>query len=305
MATTGFDRLNMSIFKGSMVAIATPMNVDGSLDFDSIDNLIEFHVKNKTDVIISVGTTGESATLDFKEHSKVIKTTIEIVKGRIPVIAGTGANSTSEAIELTESAKKNGADGCLLVTPYYNKPTQEGLFQHYKKIGDAVAIPQILYNVPGRTSVDMLPETVQRLSTHNNIIGIKEASGNKDRSIQLIKLCSENIQIFTGDDKTSMSDIIDGFSGNISVTANVAPLEMHKMCKYAIEGNLEKATEINSKIEVLHDILFCESNPIPVKWCLNKMGLIKKGIRLPLTWMDEKYDESLNNALIKTGILNE
>ena len=295
----------MSIFKGSMVAIATPMNVDGSLDFDSLDNLIEFHVKNKTDVIISVGTTGESSTLDFKEHSKVIKTTIEIVKGRIPVIAGTGANSTSEAIELTESAKKNGADGCLLVTPYYNKPTQEGLFQHYKKIGDAVAIPQILYNVPGRTSVDMLPETVQRLSTHNNIIGIKEASGNKDRSIQLIKLCSENIQIFTGDDKTSMSDIIDGFSGNISVTANVAPLEMHKMCKYAIEGNLEKATEINSKIEVLHDILFCESNPIPVKWCLNKMGLIKKGIRLPLTWMDEKYDESLNNALIKTGILNE
>jgi len=295
----------MSIFKGSMVAIATPMNVDGSLDFDSLDNLIEFHVENKTDVIISVGTTGESATLDFEEHSKVIKTTIEIVKGRIPVIAGTGANSTSEAIELTESAKKNGADGCLLVTPYYNKPTQEGLFQHYKKIGDAVAIPQILYNVPGRTSVDMLPETVQRLSTHNNIIGIKEASGNKDRSIQLIKLCSENIQIFTGDDKTSMSDIIDGFSGNISVTANVAPLEMHKMCKYAIEGNLEKATEINSKIEVLHDILFCESNPIPVKWCLNKMGLIKKGIRLPLTWMDEKYDESLNNALIKTGILNE
>ena len=305
MATTGFDRLNMSIFKGSMVAIATPMNVDGSLDFDSLDNLIEFHVENKTDVIISVGTTGESATLDFEEHSRVIKTTIEIVKGRIPVIAGTGANSTSEAIELTESAKKNGADGCLLVTPYYNKPTQEGLFRHYKKIGDAVAIPQILYNVPGRTSVDMLPETVQRLSTHTNIVGIKEASGNKDRSIQLIKLCSENIQIFTGDDKTSMSDIIDGFSGNISVTANVAPLEMHKMCKYAIEGNLEKATEINSKIEVLHDILFCESNPIPVKWCLNKMGLIKKGIRLPLTWMDEKYDESLNNALIKTGILNE
>ena len=241
----------------------------------------------------------------IRDSSKVIKTTIEIVKGRIPVIAGTGANSTSEAIELTKSAKKNGADGCLLVTPYYNKPTQEGLFQHYKKIGDTVAIPQILYNVPGRTSVDMLPETVQRLSTHTNIIGIKEASGNKDRSMQLMKLCSENIQIFTGDDKTSMSDIIDGFSGNISVTANVAPLEMHMMCKYAIEGNLEKATEINSKIETLHDILFCESNPIPVKWCLNKMGLIKKGIRLPLTWMDEKYEESLNNALIKTGIVNE
>ena len=251
----------MSIFKGSMVAIATPMNLDGSLDFDSLDQLIEFHVDNKTDVIISVGTTGESATLD--------------------------------------------ADGCLLVTPYYNKPTQEGLFQHYKRIADTVTIPQILYNVPGRTSVDMLPETVQRLSEHKNIIGIKEASGNKDRSMELMNLCSENIQIFTGDDKTSMSDIIDGFSGNISVTANIAPLEMHMMCKYAIEGNKEKAEEINSKIEILHDILFCESNPIPVKWCLNRMGLIKKGIRLPLTWMDNKYDESLNNALVKTGIINE
>ena len=208
-------------------------------------------------------------------------------------------------MSLLRAQKKNGADGCLLVTPYYNKPTQEGLFQHYKKIADTVAIPQILYNVPGRTSVDMLPETVQRLSTHNNIIGIKEASGNKDRSMDLMKLCSENIQIFTGDDKTSMSDIIDGFSGNISVTANVAPLQMHMMCKYAIEGDKEKAEEINSKIEILHDILFCESNPIPVKWCLNRMGLIKKGIRLPLTWMDDKYDESLNNALINTGIINE
>jgi len=192
-----------------------------------------------------------------------------------------------------------------LVTPYYNKPTQEGLFQHYKKIADTVAIPQILYNVPGRTSVDMLPETVKRLSKHKNIVGIKEASGNKDRSTELMKLCSENIQIFTGDDKTSMLDIIDGFSGNISVTANVAPLEMHMMCKYAAEGNTEKANEFNSKIETLHDILFCESNPIPVKWCLNRMGLIKKGIRLPLTWMDEKYDQILNDALIKAGIINE
>ncbi len=185
----------MSILKGSMVAIATPMNLDGSLDFDSLHQLIEFHVDNKTDVIISVGTTGESATLDFEEHSSVIKTTIELVKGRIPVIAGTGANSTSEAIELTDSAKKNGADGCLLVTPYYNKPTQEGLFS-ITKIADTVAIPQILYNVPGRTSVDMLPETVQRLSTHNNIIGIKEASGNKDRSMKLMKLCSEKYSNF-------------------------------------------------------------------------------------------------------------
>jgi len=297
--------MNMSIFKGSMVAIATPMNEDGSLDFESLEQLIEFHISNQTDVIISVGTTGESATLDFDEHSKVIKRTIDIVKARIPVIAGTGANSTSEAIELTESAKKNGADACLLVTPYYNKPTQEGLYQHYKKIADQVEIPQILYNVPGRTSVDMQPETVHRLSTHDNIIGIKEASGNKERSRLLMEMCSNNIQIFTGDDKTSMNDIIEGFSGNISVTANVAPHEMHMMCKYAMEGDAVKASEINTKIEVLHDELFCESNPIPVKWCLHKMGLIKKGIRLPLTWMDSKFEQSMNAALIGAGIIDE
>jgi len=295
----------MSIFKGSMVAIATPMNKDGSLDFESLEKLIEFHVDNLTDVIISVGTTGESATLDFNEHSKVIKTTIDLVNGRIHVIAGTGANSTSEAIELTESAKKNGADGCLLVTPYYNKPTQEGLFQHYKKIADQVSIPQILYNVPGRTSVDMEPKTVYRLSTHNNIVGIKEASGNKQRSKELLSLCSNNMQIFTGDDKTSIGDLLDGFSGNISVTANVVPKQMHMMCKYAMEGDSKKASELNKKIDVLHDVLFCESNPIPVKWCLNRMGLIKKGIRLPLTWLDEKYHEQLNRALLDSGAINE
>tara|TARA_B100001113_G_scaffold172420_1_gene141133 strand:- start:2003 stop:2890 length:888 start_codon:yes stop_codon:yes gene_type:complete len=295
----------MSIFKGSMVAIATPMNEDGSLDFESLEQLIEFHISNNTDVIVSVGTTGESATLDFKEHSKVIKTTIDMVNSRIPVIAGTGANSTSEAIELTRSAKKNGADACLLVTPYYNKPTQEGLYQHYKKIADEVDIPQILYNVPGRTSVDMQPETVHRLSIHGNIIGIKEASGNKERSQLLMEMCSDNIQIFTGDDKTSMNDILSGFSGNISVTANVAPYEMHMMCKHAIEGDISKASEINTKIDILHDELFCESNPIPVKWCLYKMGLIKKGIRLPLTWMDNKFEQSMTSALIKAGIINE
>ena len=293
----------MNIFKGSMVAIATPMNEDGSLDFESLERLVEFHVSNGTDVIISVGTTGESATLDFQEHSKVIKTTIDIVNGRVPVIAGTGANSTSEAIELTKSAKSNGADGCLLVTPYYNKPTQEGLFQHYTKIANEVNIPQILYNVPGRTSVDMEPETVFRLSSHENIIGIKEASGNKERSESLLKMCSENIRIFTGDDKTSKDDMIAGFSGNISVTANIAPKDMHLMCKYAIEGNIEKATEIDDKINSLHDVLFCESNPIPVKWCLHKMGLIKKGIRLPLTWMDPKFEELLNKSMIDCGII--
>jgi 4-hydroxy-tetrahydrodipicolinate synthase len=293
------------MFRGSMVAIVTPMNEDGSIDFISLKNLIEFHIENQTDVIISVGTTGESATLDFDEHSQVIKKTIEFVNGRIPVIAGTGANSTSEAIELTKSAKNNGADGCLLVTPYYNKPTQEGLYQHYKKIADLVDIPQILYNVPGRTSVDMQPETVLRLSTHKNIVGIKEASGNKDRSLYLMKLCSKDIKIFTGDDKTSMSDISDGFSGNISVTANVAPLEMHQMCQSALEGDIENASKLNSNLDILHDLLFCESNPIPVKWCLHKMGLIKKGIRLPLTWMDQKFDRPLTEGLIKSGIIDE
>ena len=295
----------MNTFKGSMVAIVTPMNDDGSLDFNSLKNLIEFHIENQTDVIISVGTTGESATLDFDEHSQVIKRTIEFVNGRIPVIAGTGANSTSEAIELTKSAKNNGADGCLLVTPYYNKPTQEGLYQHYKTIADQVDIPQILYNVPGRTSVDMQPETVFRLSTHENIIGIKEASGNKERSKTLMELCAKNMKIFTGDDKTSMDDIADGFSGNISVTANVAPLMMHQMCQNAIDGNIKKASELNSKLDILHDLLFCESNPIPVKWCLHKMGLIKKGIRLPLTWMDKKFDGPLTEGLIKSGVLDE
>ena len=295
----------MNMFRGSMVAIVTPMNEDGSIDFISLKNLIEFHIENQTDVIISVGTTGESATLDFDEHSQVIKKTIEFVNGRIPVIAGTGANSTSEAIELTKSAKNNGADGCLLVTPYYNKPTQEGLYQHYKKIADLVDIPQILYNVPGRTSVDMQPETVLRLSTHKNIVGIKEASGNKDRSLSLMKLCSKDIKIFTGDDKTSMSDISDGFSGNISVTANVAPLEMHQMCQSALEGDIENASKLNSNLDILHDLLFCESNPIPVKWCLHKMGLIKKGIRLPLTWIDQKFDSSLTEALAKSGVIND
>lgn len=290
--------------KGSMVAIATPMNEDGSLDFESLESLIEFHIKNDTDVIVSVGTTGESATLDFKEHSQVIKTTIELVNKRIPVIAGTGANSTSEAIELTHSAKNNGADACLLVTPYYNKPTQEGLYQHFKKIADEVNIPQILYNVPGRTSVDMLPETVFRLSSHKNIIGIKEASGNKERSKKLFEMCSDNISIYSGDDKTSMSDILDGFSGNISVTANVVPNEMHMMCKYAIEGERQKAGEVNDKIKNLHDILFCESNPIPVKWCLHKMGLIKKGIRLPLTWLDESFENEIEDSLRNIGVID-
>lgn len=291
------------MFEGSLVAIATPMHEDGSLDFESMEELIEFHISNKTDAIVAVGTTGESATLDFNEHSEVIKTTIGIINKRIPVIAGSGANSTSEAIELTQKSKELGADACLLVTPYYNKPTQNGLYCHYKKIADEVSIPQILYNVPGRTSVDMLPDTVYKLSSHPNIIGIKEASGDLSRSSELLEKCSENISVFTGDDKTSMRDILMGFDGNISVTANITPLEMHNMCMYAKNGDKNNAEIINNKLDALHDKIFVESNPIPVKWTLHRMGLIKKGIRLPLTWMDKKFEESLETSLIEAGII--
>ncbi len=289
---------------GSMVAIATPMNENDEVDYQALEKLLEFHIKNKTDVIVSVGTTGESATLDFSEHEKVIKTTIDIINGRVPVIAGTGANSTSEAIELTRKARDIGADACLLVTPYYNKPTQNGLYEHYMKIADTVDIPQILYNVPGRTSLDMLPDTVLKLSNHENIIGIKEASGSEERSRELLKKCSHNISIISGDDKTSMRDMLMGFKGNISVTANVAPNQMHLMCKHAINGDKNKAEEINNQVDILHDKLFLESNPIPVKWVLQKLGLIGKGIRLPLTQLDEQYHDEIMNA-IKSSKLRE
>ena len=291
------------MLKGSMVAIATPMHENGNLDHDSLEKLIEFHIKNETDVIISVGTTGESATLNFDEHSDVIRTTLSIVNKRIPVVAGSGANSTSEAIELTRKSKELGADACLLVTPYYNKPTQNGLYYHYKKIADEVNIPQILYNVPGRTSVDMLPDTVYKLSNHPNIIGIKEASGDIKRSRELLDKCSENLSIFTGDDKTSMRDILLGFSGNISVTANVAPKAMHDMCLLSSQGKDKEASLINTKLDLLHDNLFIESNPIPVKWALHRMGLINKGIRLPLTWMDSKYEQIVEKSLINADII--
>ena len=296
---------NNNHIKGSMVAIVTPMLQNGEIDYESLEGLIEFHVLNKTDVIVSVGTTGESATLNFKEHESVIKKTLRIVNGRLPVIAGTGANSTSEAIELTNKAKELGADACLLVTPYYNKPTQNGLFEHYKKIADSVSIPQILYNVPGRTSVDMLPDTVLKLSSHPNIIGIKEATGVEARSKELLEKCADNISIFTGDDKTSMRDMLLGFRGNISVTANIAPNQMHKMCTSAISGDKKEAERINNMVDILHDSLFLESNPIPVKWALNHMGLVEKGIRLPLTWLDSRYHKDLEDAIINSRAQEE
>lgn len=291
------------MFHGSMVALVTPMMADGSIDMDGLAKLVEFHVDNGTDAIVSVGTTGESATLDQKEHCAVIKRTVELAKGRVPIIAGTGANSTSEAIELTRCAMEQGADACLLVTPYYNKPTQEGLYQHFRAIAEAVAVPQILYNVPGRTSVDMLPETVERLSHISNIIGIKEATGDMERARTIIEACGERLDLYTGDDATAMECILLGAKGDISVTSNVAPRQMHEMCAAAQAGDRDKAEALNRPLDILHQKLFLESNPIPVKWALYEMGLIHEGIRLPLTPLAEQYRDELRGALKQAGVL--
>lgn len=291
------------MFTGSMVAIATPMHGDGVVDFDSLDKLVDFHLENKTDVIIPAGTTGESATLDHDEHCEVIKRVIQRVKGRVPVIGGTGANSTWEAISLTRCAAEAGVDACLLVTPYYNKPTQEGLYQHYKKIAEEVDIPQILYNVPGRTACDMLPETVARLADIKNIVGVKEASGDLSRGIKIKELCGPEFMVVSGEDFQAMESILAGGQGVISVTANIAPRLMHDMCEAALAGDRQKAEAINLKLEDLHRDLFIESNPIPTKWALHEMGLIPAGIRLPLTPLDQQYHDTLRKALQKAGCL--
>jgi 4-hydroxy-tetrahydrodipicolinate synthase len=252
---------------------------------------------------VAVGTTGESATLDEKEHCTVIRQVVEMVAGRIPVIAGTGANCTREAIELTHCAMQAGADACLLVTPYYNKPTQEGLYQHFKTIADAVAIPQILYNVPVRTAVDMLPVTVERLSHIANIVGIKEATGDLARARAIIDSCGERLDVYSGDDATAMELILLGGKGNISVTANVAPREMHEMCALAAAGKREEAEAINNRLQPIHQDMFVEANPIPVKWALHEMGLIPLGIRLPLTVLSEQYQDTVSQALKQSGII--
>lgn len=291
------------MFTGSMVAIATPMFEDGSVDYASLEKLVDFHLENKTDVIIPAGTTGESATLDHEEHCEVIKRVVERVKGRVPVIGGTGANSTWEAISLTRCAADAGVDACLLVTPYYNKPTQEGLYQHYKKIAEEVDIPQILYNVPGRTACDMMPETVGRLSKIKNIVGIKEASGDMSRAPKIRELSGPDFMIVSGEDNQAMESILAGGQGVISVTANVAPRLMHEMCQAALAGDREKAEALDAKIEDLHRVLFIESNPIPTKWSLCEMGLIPEGLRLPLTPLDPQYHEEVRAALKKAGSL--
>jgi len=290
------------MFKGSMVALATPMHDDNSVDSEGLAELVEFHVGSGTNAIVAVGTTGESATLTVLEHAQVIAQIVRLVDKRIPVIAGTGANSTAEAIELTAHAKEVGADACLLVTPYYNKPTQEGLLAHYRAVAAAVAIPQILYNVPGRTALDMLPDTTAQLSQVSNIVGIKEAFGTVERIRQLIELCGSEFMIVTGDDATAMESMLAGAHGDISVTANVVPEQMQLMCKAAMAGDRQTAQQIEDKISDLHQVLFLESNPIPVKWALHLMDKMGQGIRLPLTPLAEQYRPQVEAALRKAGV---
>ena len=293
------------MMEGSLVALVTPMEPDGTLDLDSLRRLIEFHLAEGTDGIVAVGTTGESATLDEEEHCEVIRLTVEQVGGRVPVIAGTGANSTTEAIALTRKARELGADACLLVTPYYNKPTQEGLYRHYRAVAEAVDIPQILYNVPGRTACDMLPETVARLAGIPNIIGIKEATGKLDRVSEIQRLCGKDFLLYSGDDATAREFCLMGGHGVISVTANVAPRLMHELCVAARQGDRPRAEEIDASLEGLHRELFIESNPIPVKWALAEMGLIKTGIRLPLTWLSEGCHTVVRAAMRQAGAIQE
>ena len=295
----------MQALKGSLVALVTPMEEGGDVDYNSLEKLVDWHIQEGTNGIVSVGTTGESATLDVEEHLNVIKHTVEYVNSRIPVIAGTGANSTSEAIELTEESKKLGADYALLVTPYYNKPNQNGLINHYTKIADEVDIPQILYNVPSRTACDLLPSSVKILSEHNNIIGIKEAIGSEERINELIEISSrnKNFLLFSGDDPTFLSLLEKGGDGVISVAANVVPNCISRICSFVAEGRNSEAIILDKKLSNLYELLFIESNPIPVKWMIYKMGLIKNSIRSPLFELDIKYQENTINEMLKLELL--
>lgn len=289
---------------GSIVAIVTPMFEDGSVDWKGLEKLVEWHIEQGTNSIVAVGTTGEASTLSMAEHTQVIKEIIRVANKRIPIIAGTGANSTHEAIELTKEAKELGADAALLVTPYYNKPTQEGLYQHYKAIAEAVDLPLLLYNVPGRTGVDMQNETVIRLADIPQIIAIKDATGDIPRGKELLEgLRGKDMTVYSGDDATARELMALGAKGNISVTANIAPKIMSELCAAAIAGNSDLAKELDNKVAKLNNILFCESNPIPVKWALHEMGLIGTGIRLPLTPLAEQYRAPLAEELKAVGII--
>ncbi len=291
------------MIKGSIVAIVTPMQADGSLDYPSLKSLIDFHVKEGTDGIVVVGTTGESPTVDVDEHCELIRATVEYAAGRIPVVAGTGGNSTSEAIELTDYAKRVGATASLNVVPYYNKPTQEGLYRHFKAIAEAVDLPMILYNVPGRTVADLGNDTTLRLAQVPGIVGIKDATGNLERGSDLIKRVPDGFALYSGDDASALAFILLGGHGTISVTANVAPRLMHEMCEAALAGNAVHAREINFKLLGLHRNLFVEANPIPVKWAVQQMGLIKEGIRLPMTPLSPEFHERVRQAMREAGVV--
>ncbi len=292
------------MIKGSIPAIVTPMHPDGSLDLPCLRKLIDWHVEQGTDGIVIVGTTGESPTVSVEEHCELIRVAVEHANKRIPVIAGTGGNSTTEAIELTHYARKVGADASLLVVPYYNRPTQEGMYQHFKKIAEAVDLPHILYNVPGRTVADMSNETILRLAQIPRIVGVKDATGNIARGSDLIRLAPANFSVYSGDDATAMSLMFCGGKGNISVVANVAPKAMHELCVAAMAGNVKKAVEINNRMLPLHLKLFVEPNPVPVKWAMNEMGLIPSGIRLPLAPLAAEYHATVRAAMRESGVFS-
>ena len=287
---------------GSLVAIITPMREDGALDFARFRQLIDWHVAEGTDGIVVVGTTGESPTVNFDEHKELIRIAVEHSRGRIPIIAGTGGNSTAEAIELTASAKQNGATACLSVVPYYNKPTQEGMYRHFRKIAETVDLPMVLYNVPARTVADLQNDSVLRLAQVPGIIGIKDATANIERGTDLVKRAPRNFSIYSGEDSTALALILLGGHGVISVTANVAPKLMRQMCAAALVGDVKKARELNLKLLPLHQRLFVEANPIPVKWALAEMGMIEHGLRLPLVPLSEKFHQTLREALHEAGI---
>ena len=296
-----------AMFTGSIVAIITPMKggvrPDTPLDLEAMERLLEYHIEQATDGIVAVGTTGESATLMPDEHCEVIKRVVDIVNKRVPVIAGTGANSTIEAVQLTAYAKQAGADACLLVTPYYNKPTQAGLYEHFRVIAERVSIPQILYNVPGRTACDMLPETVSRLAVLDNIIGVKEATGDLSRVRLLRETCGDDFLLLSGDDETACDFMLLGGDGVISVTANVAPAAMHELCRLATAGQDVEAKALDAKLLGLHQRLFLEANPIPAKWALQRLGLIEDGIRLPMTWLSGEYQPGVEAAMRQAEVI--
>ncbi|PIP80796.1 MAG: 4-hydroxy-tetrahydrodipicolinate synthase [Gammaproteobacteria bacterium CG22_combo_CG10-13_8_21_14_all_40_8] len=285
------------MFSGSIVALVTPMNTDGSVDLHSLSLLVDWHIQSGTSAIVTVGTTGESATLSRTEQLQVIQTVVDKVQGRIPVIAGNGSSSTTFSIEMTKDIKKIGADACLCVTPYYNRPPQEGLYRHFQSIADAETIPQILYNVPKRTGVDMDISIIQRLAEHPNIVGLKEASNSQQKIGELLALLSDKLDLFSGDDVTCTDFILLGGKGVISVTANIVPDRMAQLCQLALQGHTDKARYLNKQLTALHDILGVESNPIPAKWILSQMGKIPQGIRLPLLPLAEEYHAVVENVL--------